>query len=93
MLYAWALESNSSFLDKTPKHEELKEEVQDFTSPKLEIFLLQKSPPRSEKKKKAYRTENISTQIWPGLSVQKKLTTLADNATLESNHLSRYSGI
>lgn len=52
MLYAWALESNSSFLDKTPKHEELKEEVQDFTSPKLEIFLLQKSLPRSYKKKK-----------------------------------------
>lgn len=52
MLYAWALGSNSSFLDKTPKYEELKEEVQDFTSPKLEIFLLQKSPPRSEKKKK-----------------------------------------
>lgn len=94
MLYAWALESNSSFLDKTPKHEELKEEVQDFTSPKLEIFLLQKSLPRSyKKKKKAYRTENISTQTWPGLNVQKKLTTLADNATLESNHLSRYSGI
>lgn len=53
MLYAWALESNSSFLDKTPKHEELKEEVQDFTSPKLEIFLLQKSLPRSYKKKKS----------------------------------------
>lgn len=60
MLYAWVLESNSSFLDKTPKHEELKEEVQDFTSPKLEIFLLQKSLPRSYKKKKKLTEQKIS---------------------------------